>query len=194
MIRTTIQHKNKDIFTAANVITLLRIIGTIGLLFAGPMSPLFLGIYTFTGLTDMLDGWVARHTGTASEFGARLDSIADLLFYTVMLIKLLPVLWIILPQTVWYAVGAVLFVRMGSYLTAAIKYHCFASLHTYLNKLTSIAFFLLPYMLMTLYRAKYSWFVCVLAFVASLEELTIHIFHQSYYADRKSVFQSDPSK
>lgn len=194
MIRTTIQHKNKDIFTAANFITFLRIIGTVGLLFAGPMSPLFLGIYTFTGLTDMLDGWVARHTGTASEFGARLDSIADLLFYTVMLIKLLPVLWIILPQTVWYAVVAVLLVRMSSYLTAAIKYHCFASLHTYLNKLTGIAVFLLPYMLMTSYRVEYSRFVCALAFAASLEELAIHLLHKSYYADRKTVFQSDSSK
>lgn len=194
MIRTTIQHKNKDIFTAANVITFLRIIGTIGLLFAGPMTPLFFGIYTFTGLTDILDGWVARHTGTASEFGARLDSIADMLFYSVMLIKLLPVLWILLPMTVWYAVGAVLIVRIGSYLTAAIKYHRFASLHTYLNKLTGIAVFLLPYMLMTSYRAEYSCFVCALAFAASLEELTIHIFHKSYYADRKSVFQSDLSK
>lgn len=194
MIRTTIQHKNKDIFTAANFITMLRIIGTIGLLFAGPMSPLFLGIYTFTGLTDMLDGWIARRTGTASEFGARLDSAADLLFYAVMLVKLLPMLWILLPNTVWYAVAAILAVRIGSYLTAAIKYHCFASLHTYLNKLTGIAVFLLPYMLLTSYRAEYSWFVCALAFAASLEELAIHIFHKGYYADRKSVFQSDLSK
>lgn len=194
MIRTTFEKKHKDILTAANIITLLRIIGTIGLLFAGPMSPLFLGIYTFTGLTYILDGWIARRTGTASEFGARLDSIADMLFYTVMLVKLIPVLWIILPKTVWYAAAAVLIVRIVSYLTAAIKYHRLASLHTYLNKLTGIAVFLLPYMLLTSYRAAYSWFICALAFAASLEELAIHIFHKSYYADRKSLFHSEDTK
>ena len=42
-------------------------------------------IYTFAGLTDVLDGWLARKTGRASEFGARLDSVADLLFYSVLL-------------------------------------------------------------------------------------------------------------
>ena len=66
--------------TAANGITLLRIVGTVVLLFSAPMSPLFLWIYTLTGLTDMPDGWIARKTGTADDFGARFDSIADLLF------------------------------------------------------------------------------------------------------------------
>ena len=69
------EHKHHKKFqTAANSITLLRIVGSIGLLFPAPMSPLFLGIYTLTGLTDVLDGWLARKTGTTSDFGARLDS------------------------------------------------------------------------------------------------------------------------
>lgn len=52
----------------------------------------FLVIYTFAGLTDVLDGWIARKTGSASEFGARLDSVSDLLFYGVILIRFFPVL------------------------------------------------------------------------------------------------------
>lgn len=187
--KTKIRH-NK-ILTAANVITLLRIIGTVGLLFINPMTPPFLVIYALTGLTDMLDGFIARRTGTASEFGARLDSIADLLFYTVMLIKLVPALWIILPQAIWYAVTAVLLIRIGSYLTAAVKYRCFASLHTYLNKLTGAAAFILPYMLLISWGEIYSWAVCGLAFLASLEELAIHIFRKGYNAERKSFFQTE---
>lgn len=191
MTRTKIQNKHKEILTVANGITLLRIIGTVGLLFVKPISPLFLGIYTFTGLTDILDGWIARRTGTASDFGARLDSIADLLFYAVMLIELVPVLWVILPQTIWYAAAAVLLIRIGSYLTAAIKYRRFASLHTYLNKLTGAAVFLLPYMLIVISGEIYSWAVCGAAFLASLEELIIHILSKRYNPDRKSIFQSE---
>ena len=63
-----------------NIITSLRIAGTAGLLFALPLTPLYFAIYTFGGLSDVLDGWIARHMGTASDFGARLDSIADLFF------------------------------------------------------------------------------------------------------------------
>ena len=97
--------------TAVNFITLLRMIGTMGLLFLRPMSPQFLTIYLLTGITDVLDGWLARKTGTASEFGARLDSIADLLFYAVMLIRIFPVLWERLPVQIWYAVAGILLFR-----------------------------------------------------------------------------------
>ncbi|MBP1560238.1 MAG: CDP-alcohol phosphatidyltransferase family protein [Oscillospiraceae bacterium] len=190
MTPTKIENKHKKILTAANVITLLRIIGTGALFFTKSMSLLFLSIYTFAGLTDVLDGLVARRTGTASEFGARLDSIADLLFCVVILIKLAPVLWVILPQDIWYGTAAILLIRIVSYITAAIKFRRFASLHTYLNKLTGIAVFLLPYMLAFSWGTIYSRAVCVLAFLASLEELAVHIFRKEYNADRKSIFQS----
>ena len=184
------EHKHHKKFqTAANSITLLRIVGSIGLLFPAPMSPLFLGIYTLTGLTDVLDGWLARKTGTTSDFGARLDSMADLVFYAVMLIRFFPVLREALPLHIWYAVAGVLLVRLSAYCTAAIKYHRFASLHTWLNKLTGAAVFLLPYVLVISTGVVYSWSVCALAFAASLEELAIHLFRPDYRADRKSLFQ-----
>ena len=102
----------KKYLNAANIITFMRIVGTAVLLFQKPMSSLFLAVYTFTGLTDAFDGIVARKTGTASEFGSRLDSVADLLFYGVMLIKLLPVLWAALPREIWCAVAVILLVRL----------------------------------------------------------------------------------
>lgn len=175
--------------TAVNFITLLRMIGTMGLLFLRPMSPQFLLIYLLAGITDVLDGWLARKTGTASEFGARLDSIADLLFYAVMLIRIFPVLWERLPVQTWYAVAGILVLRLISYCTAAIKYRRFASLHTWLNKMTGAAVFLLPYILTISSGVVYSWAVCALACAASLEELVIHLCRKSYCSDTKSIFQ-----
>lgn len=177
--------------TAANGITLLRIVGTVVLLFSAPMSPLFLWIYTLTGLTDMLDGWIARKTGTADDFGARFDSIADLLFYSVMLIRLLPALRRALPLDIWYAVGVILLVRLSAYCTAVIKYRRFAPLHTHLNKLTGAAVFLLPYFFAVSSGIVYSRVVCALAFAASSEELAIHLCRKSYLSDTKMILKND---
>ena len=70
----------------ANVITLIRIGLAISLLFIRKYSPLFLILYSICGFTDILDGYIARKTKTESNFGARLDTIADLLFFIVMFI------------------------------------------------------------------------------------------------------------
>ena len=75
------RNQDKHRLSIADMITLLRIAGTILLLFFPALSPAFFILYALTGLTDVLDGWIARRTKTASDFGARLDSVADLLFY-----------------------------------------------------------------------------------------------------------------
>ena len=148
----------------------------------------FLVVYTLTGLMDALDGWLARRSGTASDFGAKLDSIADLLFYGIVLFRLAPVLWQTLPTAIWYAAAVILLARLAAYTAAAIKFHHFASLHTWLNKLTGAALFLLPYILAISAGVAYSWLVCILAFASSLEELAIHLRRPDYRADRKSIF------
>ena len=173
----------------ADIITLSRIAGTAVLLFQQAFSVPFLCVYALTGLTDMLDGFVARKTHTESSFGARLDSIADLLFYTVMLIKIFPTLWTALPKEIWYAVAAILIIRISAYLTAAFKYRLFASLHTYLNKLTGLAVFLIPFLIITKYSVIYSLSVCAVAALASLEELVILTTKRSYDSDTKSLLQ-----
>ena len=175
----------------ADTVTSLRMAASLVLLALPLRSAWFLAVYTLTGLTDVLDGWLARKTGTASEFGAKLDSMADLLFYGVLLLRFFPVLRQALPMTIWYAVAVILLVRLAAYAAAGIKYHRFASLHTRLNKLTGGAVFLLPYVLALSTGVTYSWFVCALALAASLEELAIHFCQRDYCADRKSIFQKE---
>ena len=181
--------KMKHRLNTADRITLLRIAGTISLVALKPLSKGFFLLYAMTGLTDALDGWIARKTKTASDFGARLDSIADLLFYTVMLVRVFPSLWKALPGNIWYAVAGIAVVRVLAYLVAAVKYRRFASLHTYMNKLTGIAVFLIPFFLVTEYAAASCWAVCAVAAAASLEELAIHLGGRVYNPDRKSVLE-----
>ncbi|MBQ7335678.1 MAG: CDP-alcohol phosphatidyltransferase family protein [Clostridia bacterium] len=172
-----------------NIITSLRIVGTGCLLFFKPLSVWFYIAYAFTGLTDVLDGYIARKTKTTSELGAKLDSIADLLFYAVMLLKVFPMLWELLPTGLWITVAAVLAVRLCAYITAFAKYHRFASLHTYMNKLTGAAVFLVPFLLLTPIPLPLCWCVCGIAVLSSMEELLIHIFRTEYHSNAKTLFE-----
>ena len=178
-------------WNTADTITSVRIAASLLLFFLPLRSARFIAVYTIIGLTDILDGWLARKTGTASDFGARLDSVADLLFYGIVLFRLIPVLWKLLPVEIWYAVATVILVRLAAYITAAVKYHRFTSLHTWLNKLTGAAIFLLPYVLAVSTGIVYSWAICILAFAAAAEELTIHLHRKEYKADMKSIFQRE---
>ena len=75
----------------ANVITGLRILVSMGLLFSPVFSPIFYGLYLVAGLSDIADGIIARKTNSVSEFGSRFDSIADFVFVAVCLIKILSI-------------------------------------------------------------------------------------------------------
>ena len=94
----------------ANLITCCRILLSLLLLFFPALSPGFYGLYLAAGLSDMLDGYVARRTNSASPLGAKLDSMADLVFLAVCLIKLLPVL--ALPVWLWVWVGLIALLRL----------------------------------------------------------------------------------
>lgn len=181
----------KHKWNAADTVTSIRIIGSVFLLFPAVGSSLFLLVYTLVGLTDILDGWIARKWNITSEFGSKLDSIADLLFYTIMMLRILPILLERMPMGVWCMLAGILLIRLISYAVAAFKYRRFASLHTLLNKLTGAAVFLLPYMLFFSKGVAYGYTICVIAIVASLEELAIHLFGKEYRAHAKMFFRKE---
>lgn len=184
------EKQTKHRLTAADILTLLRMAGTAFLAALKPLSGGFLFLYALTGVTDVLDGWIARKTNTERDFGARLDSAADLLFYAVMLLRVFPALWQALPGSIWYAVAFIVLVRLAAYLTAAVKYRRFASLHTYLNKFTGFAVFLIPFWLLTDYAPVFCWSASAVAMVSSLEELVLHLQSRVYNPNTKSFFIS----
>ena len=61
----------------ANIITGFRGLISIVLLFCPVFSPVFYMLYLIAGLSDMIDGTIARKTNTVSEFGTRFDTVAD---------------------------------------------------------------------------------------------------------------------
>ena len=183
--------KKKGIYPA-DVLTSLRIVGAVVMLFIEPLTIPFYVLYLVCGLSDALDGYVARKTHTARPNGARLDSIADLLFYTVMLSSLIrsgKLAYV--PLAAWCIAGAAVALRLVSYSWAFLKFHRFASQHTYGNKFTGFCVFVLPFLLASnnvTFLVITSYIIAVAAFLSSAEELLIHITAKEYLPDRKSLF------
>ena len=152
----------------ANIITGSRILCSVALLFCSPFSPSFYALYLVAGLTDMIDGPVARKTGTVSELGAKLDTTADFLFIAACLIKLLPLipfsLWL------WLWIGGIALIKAVNLLSGYIVQKRFVTMHTVMNKTTGILLFVLP-LIVPVVALKYSApVVCMAATFAAIQE------------------------
>ena len=152
----------------ANIITCIRIVLSAALLFCPPLSPAFYALYLAAGFSDMIDGAVARKTGTVSELGSRLDTIADLVFTAVCLIKLLPVLEIPTWLYTWIAVIAV--IKLLNIAVGYVKQKKLAAVHSVINKVTGGLLFLFP-LTLTWIDLRYSAAaVCAVAAIAAVHE------------------------
>lgn len=81
-------------FNWPNLLTLLRIalIPVFVMIFYLPYlwaPPVSAAIFAFAGITDWLDGWLARRWNQTSPFGAFLDPVADKLMVVVALVLIL---------------------------------------------------------------------------------------------------------
>ena len=180
----------EKILTVPNIITSFRILGSlILLLFIEPFTREFFVLYTLCGLSDVVDGVVARATKSTTEFGSKLDSVADLLFYFVLFICIIEKLLERLPLFVWIMGISAVVIRIASYLTAAIKYHRFASIHTYMNKATGAVIFTVPYFILTNFLVAVCVLLGIVTIIASLEELLIHLTSKKYDPNRKTILR-----
>ncbi len=173
--------------TVPDIFTFFRMICAVILPFLTPLSPTFLIIYALSGVSDMLDGYLARKLGQASTWGARLDSAADLLLYTIALSLLIPVMRSVLPGWIWWLVGFALLLRLAVYFYSAVKFHRFASEHTLLNKITSILIFPAPFFLRLGFFLWYGILVCLVSCCAAVQELNVHLRRPVTERDREEM-------
>ena len=152
----------------ANIITSCRILLSITLLFCPVFSVCFYSTYILCGFTDMVDGTIARKTNAVSEFGARLDTTSDFLFFAVTLIKLMPVIHI--PKWIWVWIVIIAIIKIFNVILGFIYTKKLISLHTVMNKITGLLLFLIPLALQFI-EIKYSLIaVCIVATISAIQE------------------------
>ena len=157
-----------NVITLANGITFFRILCSLALVFCTPLSLPFYVIYAVAGLSDIFDGLIARKTNTATKFGAKLDTFADIVFAVVCLIKLLSVLDIPVWLYIWIAVIAS--IKAANIAAGYIRQKEFISVHSVMNKLTGGMLFVFP-LTLTWIELRYSAAViCAVATTAAVYE------------------------
>lgn len=157
----------------ANYITSLRIIVSLLLFTIEPFSYLFWLFYFFSGISDMADGLIARKMHQESNLGAKLDSIADLIFMfaiTFIIIKTYT-----LPFWFWCLFIMVAILRFCAYAIGFYKFRTFTSMHTYLNKAAGCLLFLTPIFLQFTGFYFTVTIIGAITFISALEELLIII-------------------
>ena len=154
----------------ANYITVLRIFLIFPvLLIASPEASednwIALTLFVLAGITDHLDGYVARKTGSSSNLGALLDLVADKLLiiitlfyfisYTSSLMLLLPSIVIIIREIVVSSFRQLLAEKEG---TNPIKV-------TFLAKSkTTLQIFAISFLIISPNFGEYFWFLTILLF------------------------------
>jgi cardiolipin synthase (CMP-forming) len=172
-----------------NALSLIRLVG-VPLLFplAGLDNPMFfLAWYIFLGLTDWLDGKLARAWNQTSEFGSALDSVADLAYYistAYFLVSLFPEY--VTPSLPFiYIFFALLGISM---IISWIKCRRFVMLHTHLTRFNGMMVFLV--------MVGSFWFNTTLAisailliyFIAYIEIILIFLKFGDVSGDTRSIF------
>lgn len=172
----------------ANLVTITRIIVAVVLLCTVPLTVPFWVAYTYCGLSDVLDGALARTLKQQSAIGARLDSIADLVFVFSASISIIPA--VALPVWLWVWVAIIGVTRVTAYAIGYGKYRTFPALHTYANKAAGAVLFCAPFVIQWLGIAASGTVVCLVASLAAIEELLITASSHALDRDRTGLFSS----
>ena len=155
-------------FNIANMITGIRIVCSLVLLFCPVFSPAFYALYLTAGISDMIDGAVARKMGTVSALGSKLDTAADFVLFVVCLIKLIPVIHLPIWLTIWIIVIAA--IKAINLISGYVMRKEMVVLHTVMNKVTGILLFVFP-LTIKFMDLKYSGaFISAVATFAAIQE------------------------
>lgn len=152
----------------ANMITCIRMICSIVLVCCPNFSVSFYVFYILAGVSDMLDGMVARHFKTVSDFGSKLDTVADFIFCLVCFIKIIPVLKLERWMFIWIFVIAL--IKLINLISAYVVQKKFVVCHSNPNKLTGFLLFCLPITIKVI-DLRYSMVVIgIVATLAAIQE------------------------
>jgi phosphatidylglycerophosphate synthase len=137
----------------------------------------WLGIgVAIAAFTDVLDGFIARRTGTTTEVGSRLDSIAD------HLLTASTVLWLLMLRPEFFARERVPLLIWAAFATLVllvgwVRFHRIGGLHLYSAKVAAVLGFVFAIWLLLTgsYAAPFFYTVLAVATLAAIETLAVFL-------------------
>ncbi|MFI3120492.1 MAG: CDP-alcohol phosphatidyltransferase family protein [Methylococcaceae bacterium] len=147
----------------------------------------FMELLAITFLTDLLDGMAARLTGQVTQFGATLDSWADVITYLTIALCC----WWLWPEVVSKErlyVGLIVASCLLPALVGFFKFGRFTSYHTWAVKIAAAAMGLTLYVL---FLGGPPWpfrAAAILCIVAAVEEMVITLLLPEPESNLRSVW------
>lgn len=147
----------------------------------------FMGLLAITFATDLLDGVAARLTGQVSQFGATLDSWADVTNYLTIALCC----WWLWPDVVrreLFYVGLIIASCLLPALAGIIKFGRFTSYHTWGVKIAAASMGLTLYVL---FLGGPPWpfrIAAIICILAAIEEILITLLLPKPESNLRSVW------
>ena len=150
---------------------------------------IFLVMFILIGVTDKLDGTLARYLNQTSHLGAKLDTMADMVFYPLITVWL----YRFAHQVVdgwWNLVYLLIGLFFTKMVLGKIKFGEIPVFHTIGGKTfaASLFFFMIIAILYPGTAAQIFPILCVIGYVNQLEEMYIFITREKVDENIKSVF------
>lgn len=182
--------------TPADYLTLLRLM-LVPVLWGLALLdlPVWLGVgLALAGLTDVLDGPVARRTARSSRFGAQLDSVADILLMASVfwwLVLLRPEFFIdnAIPLVAWAVIGS------AAVIVTLVKFGRLGNLHLYSAKLAGVLGHLFAVWIFVFgdYSGVFFAVAIGVAILASLETLLVALLRDQVSERIGSILLTRPN-
>lgn len=158
------------------------------LLIFAEKKQLFTWFLMVSFLTDMVDGWLARRLKIASERGAKLDSVGDMLTLLTAISGLFQFQWEFI-HTHAVSLSLLVFVYFLEMAIALWRYKRLSSFHTYSSK---VSFFIQGVFILTLlFFGYYPWLFyisIVSGYIETAEEIILVFMLQEYRSDVKGIY------
>ncbi len=175
--------------TLPNLLTGFRFVAALGLLWLAwhGYGIAFMMLLALAFLTDLLDGLAARLTGQVSQFGAMLDSWADVVTYLTTAIGC----WWLWPEVVYRELIFVVLMVSSCLLPAVVgfsKFGCFTSYHTWGVKIAAASMGLSLYVLFFGGPAWPFRLAAIICILAAVEEIALTFLLSESESNVRSIW------
>jgi len=176
-----------------NILSLSRIVLSFGMFFVAQKPRVLFWVIVVCGITDALDGFLARRLHCESDLGARLDSLGDLLFFSALVLYVVRYQMDAIQK---YLLGiyAIFLIKTISLVVCTIKNHTTYSLHTYGNKLTGILVVVSICLILLTGDGMFTAVLVVIGILSAIEELLIMSLYKNPDINIRSIFQGKKKK
>ena len=180
----------------ANIISFTRIIAGAFLYLFNSINGGFIAIYIICGITDLVDGRVARKLGTTSALGAALDTVGDIVTY-MALVKILIMQKMIPFWIVMWMLG-VAAIHLIAGIVSLVKVKKFFIVHSLFGKILGGSIFVLPFAMWIISKTQLDYMdsvhflmavIAAISTVAGIESLAIQCKEDDPQTEIKTIYR-----